>query len=411
MSLADLRATVNAAPPPRPALVDARVVGAAGWLGAGWLTEALVARLAQVVFLAFVCFSAAGAWVKPLYDWDTVAYVAVAMEPDYADPAALHRDAFALIEKHAAPAGKWYFFTAENEYKAHQYASAESFVSQLPMYRVKPAYVAAIRALSGVADPFVATKIIAVLSTLGAGLVAFWWMSRHGFAQAGLLLAPVMALGGFFHMALLATPDMPYAALGLAGLYLLAKGRDWAAVPLLLAMFLMRVDAIILLFALLLAGLAFRTAVKPLAVTFAVALAAYFAISAAAGHIGWWPHFVFSNIEIQNTLVGFAPEFSLKVYLEGIFRGVVLAVRDYNWPAMMLVFIAGGLMLVRGGVRFERRAAMLLLALLLAFGGKFVTFPLPVDRNYFLFVVATALVLLEAWKPRMDLAALARPGR
>jgi hypothetical protein len=67
---------------------------------------------------------------------------------------------------------------------------------------------------------------------------------------------------------------------------------------------------------------------------------------------------------------------------------------------MVALMIAAGFMLASAGKPFPGRAKMLLAALGLTFIGKFITFPLPVDRNYLPFVVAMALILIvEVWRP------------
>lgn len=365
-----------------------------------YLSERIVRRLWQLVFALFILTVAAAAWTKPLFDWDTVAYIAVAIEPGYETNEELHRAAFAEVEKHAAPVGKWYEFTAANPYKQHMYQNADDFVSQLPMYRVKPAYIWMIRAFSNIADPFTATKIIAVLSVLASGLVVFLWLNQRDMIHMTALVVPIMLLAQYMEAALFATPDLSSTALSLGGIYCLMRGRDWWALPLLFGAFLMRIDAIIFLFALLLAALAFQTAVRVTLIAFASALAAYFVIVSGTGHIGWWPHYVFATVEIQNTLIGFHPEFSIATYLDGLFRGLVIGLRDYRWMPMVALMIVAGFMLASAGKPFSGRSKMLLAALGLTFIGKFITFPLPVDRNYLPFVVAMALILIvEVWRP------------
>ena len=47
---------------------------------------------------------------------------------------------------------------------------------------------------------------------------------------------------------------------------------------------------------------------------------------------------------------------------------------------------------------------MVMTAIILNFMGKFVTFPLPDDRVYFIFVVPFLMLVLEIWKPDFSLA-------
>ncbi|WP_206454922.1 hypothetical protein [Aurantimonas marina] len=361
-----------------------------------------VVRAASIaVFTLVVLATAVFALVKPEYNWDMAPYIAVSLEDRISDPVELHREAWAGIKARASEA-QWYELSEGNAYNADLWQNPDHFVSQLPMYRVKIGYLQTVRLLDRVIDPVFATILVSSLSALAVGLFLQFWMVRNGFAESGLLLAPILLLAGYFDMGLLATPDMYMATFGLAGIYLMVKNRPWASVPFLVAMYLVRPDGIIFLFALLLAAVAFGYARLPTLAAFAVAVVAYPLIAQAAGHPGWWPHFYFSNVALQNDMAGFSPAFSVIDYLRGVVRGISVALRMNNWPAIMALLLLGWLMLVLNGRAPARRAAMMLTAIVLCFLGKFVTFPLPDDRVYFMFVAAFAIILLEAWKPRLS---------
>ncbi len=362
------------------------------------LSPRVVRAAAIAVFSLVVLATAVAALVKPEYNWDMAPYIGVSLEDRISDPVELHREAWADIKARASE-GQWYELSEGNPYNADLWQNPDHFVSQLPMYRVKVGYLHTLRLLDRVIEPVFATIVVSSLSALAVGLLLLFWMVRHGFAESGLLLAPILLLTGYFNMGMLATPDLYMATFGLAGIYLVVKNQPWASVPFLVAMYLVRPDGIIFLFALLLAALAFGYARLPMLAAFAVAVASYPLIAQAAGHPGWWPHFYFSNIMLQNDMAGFAPAFSVIDYLRGVVRGVSVALRMNNWPAIMALLLLGWLMLVLNGRAPERRASMMLTAIVLCFLGKFVTFPLPDDRVYFMFVAAFAIIFLEAWKP------------
>ncbi|MCP3054781.1 hypothetical protein [Aurantimonas marianensis] len=361
-----------------------------------------VVRAASIaVFTLVVLATAVFALVKPEYNWDMAPYIAVSLEDRISDPVELHREAWAGIKERASE-GQWYELSEGNPYNADLWQNPAHFVSQLPMYRVKIGYLQTVRWLDRVIDPVFATTLVSSLSALAVGLVLLFWMVRHGFAESGLFLVLILLLAGYFNMGMLATPDLYMAVFGLVGIYLMVKNRPWPSVPFLVAMYLVRPDGIIFLFALLLAALAFGYARLPALVAFAVAVVAYPLIAQAAGHPGWWPHFYFSNVALQNDMAGFSPAFSVIDYLRGVVRGISVALRMNNWPAIMALLLLGWVMLVLNGRAPARRAAMMLTAIVLCFLGKFVTFPLPDDRVYFMFVAAFAIILLEAWKPRLS---------
>ena len=367
------------------------------------LVTPTVARRAGIAFFGLVVFlTTFFAAVKPEYNWDMAPYIAVSLEDRISDPVELHRQAWAGIKERASER-QWYELSAGNTYNADQWRNPNDFYSQLTMYRVKVGYMEAIRTLDHIVDPVTATVIISAVSALALGLLMLFWMIRHGFEEGAFLLVPVMLLAGYFDMGLLATPDLFMAVFGVGAVYLIVKDRPWTSVPLLFAMFLVRPDGIVFCFALLLSALAFGYARLPMLVAFVLALLAYRPITQAAGHPGWWPHFYFSNLELQNDMTGFAPPFSVIDYLHGVVRGINVALRFNNWPMIMMVLIVGWVLLALNGRSPDRRGTMMLVALVLCFCGKFATFPLPDDRVYFMYVAAFTAILLEAWKPELSM--------
>ena len=386
--------------------IDSAPIRQIGHRLAALMTARVYATLAVGAFALFVLASSLIGLVKPEHNWDMAPYIAASMEDRIQEPQALHTAAWEATRQGISE-GQWYLLTRSSPYNVDQYANPDHFASQLSMYRVKLGYVLALRYLSRLTEPVTATAIVASLSTLVVGLVLLAWAVRHGFSQSLLLAAPVLMLAGYFNMAMLATPDMMMAAFGIPGIYLAAKGRYWLSVPFLLAMFLVRPDGIIFLFALLLAALAFGQGRLPMLLAFLAAVLMYGPIAEAAGHPGWWPHYYFSNIALQNDMRGFEPAFSIGAYLHGIVRGINVGLRFNNWPMIMAVLLLGWLLLAARGRGADRSATMVLTAILLCFMGKYVTFPLPDDRVYFIFVAPFLMILLEAWKPEFSRAGVA----
>lgn len=382
--------------------VDSRPFRAIGFKLAALAKPGIVSRLGIAFFCFVVLATTISAVIKPDYNWDMAPYIAISLEDRVSDPVELHRQAWAGI-KERAPAAQWYHLTESNSYNADQWQNPQHFFSQLPMYRVKVGYMETIRALDHLVDPVTATVIVSSISAFALGLLMLYWMVRHDFMEGAFLLTPIMLLAGYFDVGLMATPDLFMAVFGVAAIYLIVKNRPWISVPFLLAMYLVRPDGIVFIFALLLAALAFGYARLPMLLAFVLSLLAYGPITHAAGHPGWWPHYYFSNVALQNDMTGFDPAFSVIDYLHGIARGIKVSLTFNNWPMIMMVLIAGWALLARSGRSPDRRGTMMLVAIVLCLCGKFVSFPLPDDRVYFMLVVAFAAVLLEGWKPRFSL--------
>jgi hypothetical protein len=84
--------------------------------------------------------------------------------------------------------------------------------------------------------------------------------------------------------------------------------------------------------ALCIAAVAFNQRKSGLFLLFGAALATYFWITSGNNHPCWWAHFYFSNVEIQSTMTGFDPEFSIAEYFKGIARGISVSLQNNNWP-------------------------------------------------------------------------------
>ncbi|MEO1745962.1 MAG: hypothetical protein AAFR13_05460, partial [Pseudomonadota bacterium] len=123
-------------------------------------------------------------------------------------------------------------------------------------------------------------------------------------------------------------------------------------------------------------------------------------IATVYDHIGWWPHFVFSTVELQAVVTGFDPAFSLATMVTGYARGISVAFQHAEWPWLLALLASGRLLALARGITGDRRAEAVFLACLLGLGGKFLSFPLPDDRFYFVFVAGMALSLALIAKPR-----------
>lgn len=391
--------------------VPGRIVDLAAFLFRSVMTERLVTWVAGAGFALFIALLAAVPFLHPEYNWDMAPYLAVAMEEEIPDPVALHEKVWGMM-KAGASADQFHQLTTANGYNRAQYAEPLLFQSQLVFYRVKIAYTTLIRELGPVIGYVETTQWINALSVLVIGAVLMLWLRREKMMQSALVLAPVMLLGGFLTMAQLAMPDLLGTAILILGVYLVRSGRDWWAVPFLFAAFLVRTDMIIFLFALLLATMAFGGRVLPALTAFVLAAAAYGPISDGAGHPGWWAHYYFTNVEIQNDMRGFQPDFSVKDYVEGFVRGITSSFRWHHWLTLFALLIFGWLATLRAG-RMPRFGVLptLFAAQVLCVAGKFAVFPLPESRVYFAYVLVMAVLLLEAWKPRFDLEGSAAASR
>ncbi len=364
-----------------------------------WLTNARLDQLGLIVFCGFLIVLFAVNLIKPEYNWDMAAYLASALQDDSLSNQALHSKVWELMKANAGDA-QYYRLTAGNPYNLYNFQNPDAFVSMLPMYDVKAGYVGLIKYTGQIIGPVKAVLWISILSSLAVGLICLYWMKRQDFLQAAPIVVAIILLSDYFHMGRIVTPDLLVAAFFLLGCERFLRGKDWWAVGLFFLAFSMRPDIILFLFALLLAMLIFNDRKLPAITGFVAAIGAYLWITTDSSHPGWWVHFYFTNIEIQNTLIGFDPDFTVLTYLKGIGRGVLVSLNQNNWPMMLALMLMAWAYLQKSGIITNRRSTALMVAILLCIGGKFIVFPLPDDRTFMPFIVAFAMVLLETWKPQ-----------
>lgn len=367
--------------------------------GAG--NKTLLDRL-SAAFFALVCLAiAAYALVRPDYNWDMVAYIATALEDRHADPADLHAETWKRITEGASE-DQLYHLQYSNPYNRHQWENPADFQSQLSMYRVKIVYTAMLRAVEPFTGLAMASILLSVVPALAFGALSLYWLGREKALQAAVVLAPILLIADYGHMTTAVVPDMLVSVVSLLALYLLARGRDVAACVTLVGSVFIRPDNIILVFALLLTAVAFGWRVLPFLAAFVASLAGSMVVAKLGGHPGWWAHFYFSCVEIQNSMTNFHPDFSLAAFIRGYVRGAVIAIMDNDWPAILVLLLAAWALLNRAGRTGSPRANALVFALALGTAGKFASFPLPDDRFYFVFIGGMAVVLATMWQPRFD---------
>ncbi|MBP0439626.1 hypothetical protein [Tianweitania sediminis] len=371
-------------------------------IGTEWAaTPKLYERLGISLMVAVVLLLSIATWLRPGYNWDMLAYVATALENRIDDPVELHAQTWSEVEK-GANEHDLYLLRESQPYNLHQWENPTDFVTQLPFYRVKAAYIAALRLLEPVTGLDKAAILLSILPSLLFAAFCLYWLKREDALQGALVLVPVLGLADYLHMTTLATPDMIVSLLLVVATYLLLRKRDLAACLLLLAAVFFRPDTLIQIFAVLIAAVLFGWRKTPFIVTFAAAFVACLALSRYGEHPGWWVHFYFSTVEIQNTLTGFDPDFSIMAMAQGYARGILKTLTNENWAELLLLAIAGWRLLSISGKAKGSRFHGLMFALVIATLGKFASFPLPEARIYFPCVAAMALLLISAWKPRFE---------
>ncbi|MET1413492.1 hypothetical protein ABVF61_14550 [Roseibium sp. HPY-6] len=366
------------------------------------LSKDVVNAVSVGLFSLIVLGTLALAYFNPVYNWDILAYVGIAAEDQLDSAEEIHALAYGEV-KEAASDLQFYKVTASIPYRVNQYEQPEHFVSLFPMFRVKVAYIEAIKHLGALTGRVHATTIISTVSAALIGLFILFWSARQSFVQGLLIIGPAIILIGYTFSAREATPDLMMAAFALPALYFVCREKPLFAAPFLFTMFLVRPDGLLFFFALLLAAIAVGRDRLIYLALFVGALFLYFPIVGSADHPGWWPHFYFSNVEYQDDMRGFDPAFNVLLYVKALVVNVARTVQDFNWLMLLAIFLLGFALLVRSGKNISKGQWIAVVALTLCISGKFVTFPLPDDRIYLPYLLPLLIVLFEIWKPKFSL--------
>ncbi|MDX8515830.1 hypothetical protein [Mesorhizobium captivum] len=366
------------------------------------------APIGAAAFSLYILLTAVTAWFMPDANWDMLPYLAIAEEGTYPDPQALHDYAYSTV-KEGVSAGDYKTLTDDGGgFRSHMTENAADFHSLLGMYRIKFLYAEILSSLSHVVSPVEAMRLVQVFSVLLFGIITLLWLRAEGALALAPVAGAVLIMADLGDAARASTPDLLCSALFLGGLFAFVRKREVATAILLFLAFMARPDNIVFLaiFAVLL--VAFRQKAWGALAGFAASFIAYFAISHWAQHPGWWPHLWFSSIEQHYNMDGFEPPFSVAAYLKAFAASVVRAVNVNTWVGVSVLALAGWYGLDRAGLRLDRRAGILLAALVFGVLAKFTVFPIHDTRIYFPNLLPPFLLLAA---PLMALWGSAAKGR
>ncbi|RWA84681.1 hypothetical protein [Mesorhizobium sp.] len=341
------------------------------------------APIGAAAFSLYILLTAVTAWFMPDANWDMLPYLAIAEEGTYLDPQALHDYAYSAV-KEGVSAGDYKTLTDDGGgFRSHMTENAADFHSLLGMYRIKFLYAEILSSLSHVVSPVEAMRLVQVFSVLLFGIITLAWLRAEGALALAPVAGAVLIMADLGDAARASTPDLLCSALFLGGLFAFVRKREVATAILLFLAFMARPDNIVFLaiFAVLL--VAFRQKAWGALAGFAASFIAYFAISHWAQHPGWWPHLWFASIEQHYNMDGFEPPFSVAAYLKAFAASVVRAVNVNTWVGVSVLALAGWYGLDRAGLRLDRRAGILLAALVFGVLAKFTVFPIHDTRIYF----------------------------
>ncbi|HET7880255.1 MAG TPA: hypothetical protein VFL55_05165 [Acetobacteraceae bacterium] len=179
---------------------------------------------------------------RPRLDWDMLAYVAIAYEwSGEPDPhAATYRDAASYAVVHGMTSHD--LLTGFNGFRDTVYTDPGAFAEQLPFYRIKLLYVAAVWIGSHLSATYSAAAVwVSAISILLASALVLWFCAQWIGPVSGSIVAAIFALApSTVQCAGVGLPDGLGTLLVVAGVVLLYHERYLPAALVLLAAILAR---------------------------------------------------------------------------------------------------------------------------------------------------------------------------
>jgi hypothetical protein len=145
---------------------------------------------------------------RPIYNWDMVAYVAVALI-DAGEPAeTVHRKTYDIVAA-SLPPDRFAELTQSNARRVAVAADAARFAAQLPFYTVKPVYPAVMSLLYRAGMyPVTASVAVSAAGYAGICLLLYVWTARWLRPLVAVPVAALLSLCPYLTpIAQLSTPD------------------------------------------------------------------------------------------------------------------------------------------------------------------------------------------------------------
>lgn len=355
-----------------------------------WLLAACVVSLALGTY----------AFLKPVYDWDMLAYAAI----QYKKQGLTNEQTHEKIYNELLPSlskDVQSFLTSE-EFDKHSAASVEYFSEQLPFYEIKPLYNGLVEVLCSLGlTPLKAMRVLSGLSYAILTLLTYVALSsRLRFDVSSLFTALICLMPTVMLSFRLLTPDGLSTVLivGACVLFLLRSNFHLSMILLILSIGF-RPDNVVIAVA---AAIVFhlfnenKTAWWSAAIYVAASLALYFIIVLGFNGYGWKITFQHSIIDLNKPIHDWK---SIPLTITDYFKHFLLSFRKYQlvWlPALFfaaLSFVSTKSLLSKNV--FDKKLLAIVIVLASAMAIKYLAFP-RLDVRYYVpqFVFAMTLIVL-----------------
>ena len=343
----------------------------------------MILRVLNITFLLITfSFFYQKANTENFYNWDAIAYTMAVQLDEGKSTDEAHRYTYKTLKDEVDP-GLFQTLCCTGKYRQDQFDSPGNLKSMMPMYALKPGYIALIKAVklfTGL-NEYQSMKYISIFSTLIMTLLFFiTFFFQKNFLQ--FLWIPLAFFSQFLFLAKLMTPDAITALLFLISVIFLIKNRLYTSYLIMALTLTFRPDMIV---AAGLAGLLpiFNKDFRMPILNSIMFLSIYFFISASISHNGWWSHFYTSLVSTQSNLDLFDPSFDLNKYFEILIGNTLWVLNDINyivWFSLtfIIIFLSAYLILEKKSLWIN----LITLTLSIAIIVKFIIFPKVDSRVY-----------------------------
>jgi hypothetical protein len=348
--------------------------------------------------LLFFCYNLQ----RPQYNWDMIAYVALASYSDTSDTAARHENVYRSLAR-SVPSNTYETLAHGSQSRTLRSSSPVVFDELLYFYKIRVVYIGLIRACSylGV-SPFFASHLISALAA-SLGFFLLFLTFRSYMAPWLMYLLPVFAVNlGLAEIAQLSTPDA-LAFLALVVSIFLFLRNHWLFPISLPAMVLVRTDLIIfpLIFSLLMVYRGYFRQIVALA-SFVASLLVYLWLNYHFSYPGWTQVFAFTCLFRSDLIEAQRYTLSLHDYFWCFSKGLWHALTSQSF-LLFLVFWVIGAGFVASSVRNGKSAELqrlidIWLASILFVAAHFVVLPVIWERFFvgpYLFTLCCSLCLIS----------------
>ena len=357
-----------------------------------------------ILAILFIAFAAA-AFYKPGYDWDALAYMALAVEPDFATPADLHQFIYDSVKATIPPDG-WQLLAHFDAYREAQLTSADNFNSMLGFYRMKMAYIAMVAVAAKFTGIVYAPWLISAGFGLGCLVLFYIFVFKLGMERYFVLTIPLLLASDLPWLIRLPTPDAMSCFFLLLGSYLyIFQNRPSGYAAWFLAI-VTRPDNLVFLIALLIVQTIRRDIKAWEYACIALGTLCYFWATGQgsdrgqSAHLGWWAHFYFTNIEYSTNMNDFTVPFSFKTYLGTVLNSTVQMIYKASWFHMYLATLfAYAWTKMRASSTSDIWDGFIIITIL-AIGARLIVFPFMSGRLLAPMALLAGLALLAKLKDR-----------